>query len=101
MLTEAQLGKLYNLKRDRGSGWSYRHAKRITEKLITGELRRLAPLATETKLVWLVAPCLNDRLEGHKELLKLEGRSVLVPREKRFWPADAGLQWRMDRLRRS
>ena len=56
-------------------------------------------IATETKLVWRTAPCLDDRLEGHKELLKLDGRSVLVPREKRFWPADEGLQWRAERLR--
>lgn len=59
----------------------------------------IAPYATETKLVWRTAPCLDDRLEGHKELLKLEGRSVLVPREKRFWPSDEGLQWRAERLR--
>lgn len=60
----------------------------------------IAPYATETKLVWRTAPCLDDRLEGHKELLKLEGRSVLLPREKRFWPADASLQWRYERLRK-
>ena len=59
----------------------------------------IAPFATETKLVWRTAPCLDDRLEGHKDLLKLEGRSVLLPREKRFWPADEGLQWRTERLR--
>lgn len=59
----------------------------------------IAPFATETKLVWRTAPCLDDRLEGHKELLKLEGRSVLLPREKRFWPAEAGLQWRGERLK--
>lgn len=59
----------------------------------------ISPFASETKLVWRVAPCLDDRLEGHKELLKLEGRSVLLPREKRFWPAEAGLQWRWERLR--
>jgi len=59
----------------------------------------ITPFATETKLVWRTAPCLDDRLEGHKELLKLEGRSVLLPREKRFWPADKGLQWRAERLR--
>lgn len=59
----------------------------------------ITPYATETKLVWRTAPCLDDRIEGHKELLKLEGRSVLLPREKRFWPADAGLQWRVERLK--
>ncbi|WPJ98085.1 HNH endonuclease [Coraliomargarita algicola] len=59
----------------------------------------ITPFASETKLVWRVAPCLDDRLEGHKELLKLDGRSVLLPREKRFWPAEAGLQWRWERLR--
>lgn len=59
----------------------------------------ISPFATETKLVWRTAPCLDNRLEGHRELLELEGRSVLLPREKRFWPADAGLQWRWERLR--
>jgi putative restriction endonuclease len=59
----------------------------------------ITPFATETKLVWRTAPCLDDRLEGHKKLLELEGRSVLLPREKRFWPSDEGLQWRAERLR--
>jgi len=61
----------------------------------------ITPYATETKLVWRTAPCRDDRLEGHKELLQLEGRSVLLPREKRFWPADDGLQWRAERLRKT
>jgi putative restriction endonuclease len=61
----------------------------------------IAPCATETKLIWRVAPCLDDRLEGHRELLKLEGRSVLLPpaKEKRFWPSEEGMQWRLERLR--
>ncbi len=59
----------------------------------------IAPFAGETKLTWKVTPCLDDRLEGHKELLKLEGRSVLLPREKRFWPSDEAMQWRLERLR--
>lgn len=61
----------------------------------------IAPFAGETKLIWRVATCLDDRIEGHKELLKLEGRSVLVPREKRFWPSDEAMQWRLERLKES
>jgi hypothetical protein len=64
-----RLSQLYDLKRDRGSGCACKAQKLTTEKLTTGKLRRLAP------------------------------RSVLLPREKRFWPADAGLQWRAERLR--
>ncbi|TVP77636.1 MAG: hypothetical protein EA353_09970 [Puniceicoccaceae bacterium] len=78
-------------------------ASRTTPGQVTWAFDRhlITPFATETKLVWRTAPCLDDRLEGHKELLELEGRSVLLPREKRFWPADAGLQWRAERLRGS
>lgn len=61
----------------------------------------IAPFAGETKLIWRVATCLDDRIEGHKELLKLKGRSVLVPRETKFWPSDEAMQWRLERLRES
>jgi len=61
---------------------------------------RLAPRQTETKLTWAVSPLLDDRIEGHKELLKLDGRNVLLPREKKFHPAEASLTWRWERLLR-
>ena len=84
-----------------GIALSKNPASRTTPGRATGALDRhlITPFATETKLVWRTAPCLDDRLEGHKDLLQLEGRSVLLPKEKRFWPEDSGLQWRIERLR--
>lgn len=61
----------------------------------------IAPFAGETKLIWRVAPCLDDRIEGHRELLELDGRSVLLPRDKRFQPAEEAMQWRLERLKES
>lgn len=55
---------------------------------------------TETKLVWMVSPLLDDRIEGHRELLKLDGRNVLLPRERKFHPAEEAIAWRGEQLLR-
>lgn len=60
----------------------------------------IAPQQKETKLVWAVSPRLDDRIPEHKALLDLDGRSVLLPKDKRFFPADTSLQWRWERLLR-
>ena len=89
------LAKLYNLKRDRGSGWE----KPYKPALLLALIDLIALFAAQTKVIWKLAPCLDDRLEGHKELLKLEGRSVLLSQESRFCPDVGAIQWRVKRLR--
>ena len=37
---------------------------------------------------------LDDRIEGQRELLGLEGRAVIAPAEKKFYPAEESLVWR-------
>lgn len=50
---------------------------------------------------WHVLPSLDDRLEGQRELIVLDGRSLLLPHEKRYHPKDAALLWRERELARS
>ncbi|MDQ8209296.1 hypothetical protein QEH52_17345 [Coraliomargarita sp. SDUM461003] len=87
------LSKLYNLKRDRGSGWEKPDKPALLLALIDLIEHGTSPACPEP------VERDDDRLEGHKELLKLDGRSVLLPKEGRFWPAEAGLQWRWERQR--
>ncbi|MCX5658363.1 MAG: HNH endonuclease [Planctomycetota bacterium] len=47
---------------------------------------------------WKISRCLDDRIEGQKDLLNLRGRSVLLPREDRFHPKVNALTWREERL---
>jgi putative restriction endonuclease len=60
----------------------------------------IAPRFTDTGLAWTVSPLLDDRIEGHRELLDLEGRSVLLPKERKFHPAPEAVAWRAERLMR-
>lgn len=48
--------------------------------------------------VWRVSPRLDDRLPGQQELHALDGRKVIAPRERKFYPDPAGLRWREERL---
>lgn len=61
----------------------------------------IAPRFNETGLAWTVSPLLDDRIEGHRELLDLEGRSVLLPKERKFHPNEVAVAWRMERLLRA
>ncbi|MBT64845.1 MAG: hypothetical protein CML13_16730 [Puniceicoccaceae bacterium] len=90
---ENLLSKLYNLKRDRGSCWEKPYKSALRLALIDLMEQSTSPARPEPVER-------NDRLEDLKELLKLDGRNVLLPKEKRFWPADHGLQWRWERLRK-
>jgi putative restriction endonuclease len=55
-------------------------------------------IAPGPDLKWHVSNCLDDRIQGQKDLLCFDGREILLPYEKRFQPDPAGLEWRMDRL---
>ncbi|MGJ8641320.1 MAG: HNH endonuclease [Opitutaceae bacterium] len=58
----------------------------------------ISPTHSESGLIWKVSPLLDDRIEGHRELIELDGRSVLVPKEKKFFPADEAIAWRAEHL---
>lgn len=63
---------------------------------------------------FLIAPCpdnkhsagvwqvnghrLDDRIEGQRDLVSLEGRAVMPPRELKYFPALESLQWRREKL---
>lgn len=58
----------------------------------------ISPAFTDTGLAWKVSSALDDRLEGHQKLIELDGRSVLLPKEKKFHPAESSVAWRTERL---
>lgn len=58
----------------------------------------ISPEHSRSGLIWKVSPMLDDRIEGHRELIELNGRSVLLPKEKKFYPADDAIAWRVERL---
>jgi putative restriction endonuclease len=49
-------------------------------------------------MVWHVSKLLDDRLEGQQDLLRLRGRSILLPTDDRYHPRKESLQWRTERL---
>jgi putative restriction endonuclease len=57
-------------------------------------------IAPGTDRVWHVTSSLDDRLEGQRDLILLEGRSILLPHEPRYHPKDAALRWREQMLER-
>jgi len=50
--------------------------------------------------VWHLRPGLDNRLEEHRAVLELKGRTVLLPHDQSCLPAREGMDWRMDRLLR-
>lgn len=57
-------------------------------------------IAPGTDLRWHVSPCLDRRFAENEALLKLEGKELVLPREKRFTPKKQYLEWRMENLMR-
>jgi putative restriction endonuclease len=55
-------------------------------------------IAPGTDKAWHVSGKLDDRLEGQQDLLRLHGRSILLPTDDRYHPRGESLQWRIDRL---
>jgi hypothetical protein len=51
-------------------------------------------IAPGTDRAWHVLKPLDDRLEGQRELIPLDGRTLLLPRERRYHPKEEGLRWR-------
>ena len=49
---------------------------------------------------WHVSSVLDDRMEGQRDLIQLNGRTVLVPTESRFRPRKDSLHWRERHLLR-
>ena len=55
-------------------------------------------IAPTTALAWRISASLDDRIEGQKDLIDLDGRSVILPKQPRYQPKPESLQWREDRL---
>lgn len=55
-------------------------------------------IAPNPDLIWTVSSHLDDRQPGEKELLQLQGRSVILPKEKAYHPLPNALEWRLGRL---
>jgi putative restriction endonuclease len=51
-------------------------------------------IAPGTDRAWHVLKPLDDRLEGQRELIPLDGRTLLLPQERRYHPKEEGLRWR-------
>ena len=50
--------------------------------------------------VWHVLKSIDDRLEGQRELIHLDGRTLLLPQERRYHPKEESLLWRQRELER-
>ncbi len=48
---------------------------------------------------WHVHPGLDDRVADFAGLVRLKGRELLLPKERRFYPKKEALEWRLERMR--
>lgn len=48
---------------------------------------------------WQVSRVLDERIADHQFLLRLDGKPILLPDEKRWWPRQDVLAWRLEQLR--
>lgn len=55
-------------------------------------------IAPGPDLKWHVSKALDDCIRENDPLLKLEGRSVLLPKDKSFHPDAESLKWRLNQL---
>jgi putative restriction endonuclease len=55
-------------------------------------------IAPTTDLAWRISVCLDDRIEGQKDLIDLNGRSVILPKQPHYRPKAKSLQWREQKL---
>lgn len=58
----------------------------------------IAPERVAGKLIWKSSKRLDARTDDQHVLIELEGKPLLLPREEGFYPADEGIEWRMERL---
>lgn len=56
-------------------------------------------IAPGPDLKWHVSPALDSRVPDYQIFVDIEGRPLFLPREPRFAPKRAALEWRMERLR--
>lgn len=49
---------------------------------------------------WHVSEVLDERFPDNGPLVRLEGKAVILPSDKRFWPKREALEWRVNRLLR-
>jgi len=50
---------------------------------------------------WHVSQALDDRLADNRPLLDLDGRDVILPRDRAAWPKKTSLEWRLKHLLKS
>lgn len=60
----------------------------------------ISPAERAGSLVWEPSPLLDERIEGQRPLVQLDGKRILLPREKKFHPAEDAIAWRANRLAR-
>lgn len=48
---------------------------------------------------WHVSPLIDSRITDFQPLLAIQGMEVLKPKDRRMWPKQEALTWRLDRLR--
>ncbi len=58
----------------------------------------IAPERAAGELIWKSSKRLDPRTDDQHVLIELEGKPLLLPREEGFYPADEGIEWRMERL---
>lgn len=49
--------------------------------------------------LWHVSKAIDRRIPDYQPLLALAGQAVLRPKDRRMWPKQDALAWRLDRLR--
>jgi putative restriction endonuclease len=47
---------------------------------------------------WHVSTTLDKRFADNKPLLDLDGESLILPKDKKMWPREEAMQWRIDRI---
>lgn len=56
-------------------------------------------IASTTDRVWQVSEWLDERIEGQRDLIRLNGLSVIAPRDAKHCPKEESLRWRQAHLR--
>jgi putative restriction endonuclease len=53
-----------------------------------------------TDNLWHVSPELDDRIDGCREIISLNGRKLLLPQDEKYYPKSESLSWRHTRILR-
>ena len=57
-------------------------------------------IAPGPDLIWHVSSALDERINGHQELAMLDGKNILIPSEKKNWPDESMLEWRLQKFQK-